>query len=159
MGSTWLPPIYFWCVRSGIIDTDKVCRFFLSVSAWLICRPCQHSLRRADPSIRMEASPPWPVCDEGDQALRRPPTKSRLSILLSQASEFQERVDPTNAVAIFPRELCCAQLRRLGLGSGDNGLRGLCTGHRRNWGHQSERHPPHSTPVPKTRSCRATLHH
>ena len=32
MGSTWLPPIYFWCVRSGIIDTDKVCRLSLSVS-------------------------------------------------------------------------------------------------------------------------------
>jgi hypothetical protein len=33
-----------------------------------------------------------------------------LIILLSQASEFQERVDPTNAVGIFPQKLCRAQL-------------------------------------------------
>ena len=61
-------------------------------------------------SIRMESSPPWSVRNEADQVLRRPPSKIGLIILLSQASHFQQWADPTNAVGIFPQELCRAQL-------------------------------------------------
>jgi hypothetical protein len=46
-----------------------------------------------------------------DQVLRRSPTESRLGILLSQASHFQKRADPANAMGIFPKELRRAQFR------------------------------------------------
>ena len=45
-----------------------------------------------------------------DQVLRRSPTESRSGILLSQASELQQLTDPANAMGIFPKELCRAQL-------------------------------------------------
>jgi hypothetical protein len=60
-------------------------------------------------SATVTVSPPWSVRDEADQALRRPPIESRLNVLLSQASHFQKRADPANAMGIFPKELRRAQ--------------------------------------------------
>jgi hypothetical protein len=57
----------------------------------------------------METSPLCSVRDKADQALRRPPTESRLNVLLSKARHLHQWSDPANAMGIFPKELRRAQ--------------------------------------------------